>query len=101
MCLVGRAMTVRVIDGMPTISKFYGIVIRMMRLRDFGARFHAIYENSELIVNLWPLEVVAGEAPARVKDMVLEWATQHQQELLMAWNKLQIGEQPMAIEPLK
>lgn len=94
-------MTVRVIDGMPTISKFYGIVIRMMRLRDFGARFHAIYENSELIVNLWPLKIVAGEAPARVKDMVLEWAAQHQQELLMAWNKLQVGEQPIAIEPLK
>jgi len=94
-------MTVRVIDGMPTISKFYGIVIRMMRLRDFGARFHAIYENSELIVNLWPLKIVGGEAPARVKDMVLEWATQHQQELLMAWNKLQSGEQPIAIEPLK
>ena len=94
-------MTVRVIDGMPTISKFYGIVIRMMRLRDFGARFHAIYENSELIVNLWPLKIVAGEAPARVKDMVLEWAAQHQQELLMAWNKLQSGEQPIAIEPLK
>jgi len=86
---------------MPTISKFYGIVIRMMRLRDFGARFHAIYENSELIVNLWPLKIVAGEAPARVKDMVLEWAAQHQQELLMAWNKLQSGEQPIAIEPLK
>ncbi|HKQ40279.1 MAG TPA: DUF4160 domain-containing protein [Verrucomicrobiae bacterium] len=86
---------------MPTISKFYGIVIRMMRLRDFGARFHAIYENSELIVNLWPLKIVAGEAPARVKDMVLEWAAQHQQELLMAWNKLQVGEQPIAIEPLK
>ena len=94
-------MTKRVIDGMPTISKFYGIVIRMMRVRDFGARFHAIYDNSELIVNLWPLKIVAGEAPARVKDMVLEWATQHQQELLMAWNKMQSGEQPLAIEPLR
>ena len=94
-------MTLRVIDDMPTISKFYGIVIRMMRLREFGARFHAIYENSELIVNLWPLKIVAGEAPARVKEMVLEWATQHQQELLEAWNKLQVGEPPMAIEPLK
>ena len=94
-------MTVRVIDSMPTISKFYGIVIRMMRLREFGARFHAIYENSELVVNLWPLRIVAGEAPARVKQMVLEWATQHQEELLMAWNKLQSGEPPMAIEPLK
>ena len=94
-------MTVRVIDGMPTISKFYGIVIRMMRLRGFGARFHAIYENSELVVNLWPLKIVSGEAPPRVKDMVLEWATQHQQELLIAWNNLQSGEQPLAIEPLK
>ena len=94
-------MTVRVIDGMPTISKFYGIVIRMMRLREFGARFHAIYENSELVVNLWPLRIVAGEAPARVQQMVLEWATQHQEELLMAWHKLQSGEPPMAIEPLK
>ena len=94
-------MTKRVIDGMPTISKFYGIVIRMMRVRDFGARFHAIYDNSELIVNLWPLKIVAGEAPTRVKDMVLEWAAQHQQELLMAWNKMQSGEQPFAIEPLK
>ena len=86
---------------MPTISKFYGIVIRMMRLREFGARFHAIYENSELVVNLWPLKIVAGDAPARVKDMVLEWATQHQQELLMAWNNIQSGQRPMAIEPLK
>jgi hypothetical protein len=94
-------MTVRVIEDMPTISKFYGIVIRMMRLRGFGARFHAIYENSELIVNLWPLKIVSGEAPARVKEMVLEWATQHQQELLMAWNKIQTGEPPFAIEPLK
>ena len=94
-------MTVRVIDDMPTISKFYGIVIRMMRLREFGARFHAIYENSELIVNLWPLKIVAGEAPARVKEMVLEWATQHQQELLVAWNRIQCGDGPTAIEPLK
>jgi hypothetical protein len=94
-------MTVQVIEGMPTISKFYGIVIRMMRLRQFGARFHAIYQDSELVVNLWPLQIIAGEAPARVQAMVLEWATQHQQELLLAWNKLQLGEPPMAIEPLK
>ena len=94
-------MTERVIDGMPTISKFYGIVIRMMRLREFGARFHAIYENSELVVNLWPLRIVAGEAPTRVQQMVLEWATAHQEELLVAWHRIQSGEPPMAIEPLK
>jgi len=86
---------------MPIISKFYGIVIRMMRLRGFGARFHAIYDNSELVVSLWPLQIVHGEAPLRVKDMVLEWAAQHQQELLTTWNKIQAGETPVAIEPLQ
>ena len=89
------------IDSMPIISKFYGIAIRMFRLKTFGARFHAIYDNSELIVNLWPLQIVAGDAPGRVKDMVLEWAAQHQQELLVAWHRLQAGEAPAAIPPLR
>ena len=34
---------------MPVISSFYGITIRMMRARDFGARFHAICGNSALV----------------------------------------------------
>ena len=87
--------------NMPIISKFYGIAIRMFRLKTFGARFHAIYENSELVVNLWPLQIVAGEAPGRVKNMVLEWAAQHQQELLVAWHRIQSGEAPQTIPPLQ
>ena len=86
---------------MPVISKFYGIVIRMLIVRSFAARFHAIYDNCELVVGLWPLQIIHGEAPRRVKDMVLEWAGQHQQELLSAWNKLQWGESPAVIEPLR
>ena len=89
------------VETMPIISKFYGIAIRMLRLKTFGARFHAIYENSELIVNLWPLQIVAGDAPRRVKDMVLEWAAQHQQELLVAWNRIQSGEAPNPVPPLR
>lgn len=86
---------------MPIISKFYGIAIRMFRLKTFGARFHAIYENSELVVNLWPLQIVAGDAPRRVKEMVLEWAAQHQQELLATWHRIQAGEAPNAVPPLQ
>jgi hypothetical protein len=32
--------------------------------------------------------------------MVLEWAAQHQQELLSAWSRCQTGQAPQAIEPL-
>jgi hypothetical protein len=88
-------------DRMPVISKFYGITIRMLRAREFGARFHAIYGNSELVVRLWPLDIVCGEAPRRVRHMVLEWASTHQQELLAAWQNLQWGGAPQSIEPLQ
>ena len=88
-------------DCMPIISKFYGITIRMLRAREFGARFHAIYGSSELVVGLWPLDILCGEAPGRVKQMVLEWATAHQQELLAAWQKLQWGGAAPAVEPLQ
>ena len=86
---------------MPVISKFYGIVIRMLCARSLGARFHAIYENSELVVGLWPIEIIQGDAPRRVREMVLEWAAQHQQELLAAWHRLEYGQAPLRIAPLQ
>ena len=72
---------------MPVLSKFYGIVIRMLRAQGFAARFHAIYENTELVVGVRPLRIIQGDAPRRVRELVLEWAAQHQQELLIAWNR--------------
>ena len=86
---------------MPVISKFYGIVIRMLCARPLDARFHAIYENSELVVGIWPLKIIDGEAPRRVREMVLEWAATHQQELLSAWQRCQFGQEPIRIAPLQ
>ena len=86
---------------MPVLSKFYGIVIRMLCIRALGARFHAIYGQSELIVEISPLRIVAGDAPARVKSLVLEWARQHQSELLEAWHQLCLAEPPQPIAPLE
>jgi len=86
---------------MPVISKFYGIVIRTLFVRQFVAHFHAIYENCELIVGVAPLRIIQGDAPARVRAMVLEWASQHQEELLQAWHRLSAAQQPKPIEPLR
>ena len=86
---------------MPVLSKFYGIVIRMLFATRLEARFHAFYEQWELVVGIWPVTIIQGDAPHRVKEMVLEWAGQHQRELLAAWNRCQMGMKPMSIEPLQ
>ncbi|HUL51293.1 MAG TPA: DUF4160 domain-containing protein [Candidatus Nitrosotalea sp.] len=86
---------------MPVISKFYGIVIRMLFIRPFDVHFHAIYDNTELIVGVSPVRIIQGDAPGRVRDMVTEWAVEHQQELLDAWNRLSAAQPPRAIAPLR
>ena len=85
---------------MPVLSKFYGIVIRMIFSGLFPARFHAIYDQCEVVVQIEPLKIVSGEAPQRVRRMVLEWAEQHEQELLDAWNRCAAAEKPLPIAPL-
>jgi len=89
------------IESMPVLSKFYGIVIRMVFIRPFAARFHAIYEQWELIVGITPLTIIHGDAPGRVREMVLEWAAEHQRELLEDWTRCGLALPPLPIEPLK
>jgi hypothetical protein len=89
------------IESMPVLSKFYGIVIRMVFIRRFAAHFHAIYGHCELVVGIAPLIVIQGDAPGRVRDMVLEWASDHQHELLENWRRCSAALPPMPIEPLR
>ena len=85
---------------MPVISQFYGIVIRMLIARPFKAHFHAFYRDSELVVEVSPLRIIQGNAPNRVRSMVLEWAAQHQLELAESWDRLMTARKPLVIEPL-
>ena len=85
---------------MPVLAKFYGIVIRMLFVREFSAHFYAYYNNWELMIGVAPVRVIQGEAPARVSELVLEWANQHQYELLTAWNRLAQARVPEPIQPL-
>jgi len=73
----------------------------MLFIRPFGAHFHAIYENCELIVGVAPLRIIQGDAPTRVRAMVLEWAAQHQEELMQAWRRLSASQPPLPIAPLQ
>lgn len=85
---------------MPVLSKFYGIVVRMLFAPLLGAHFHAICGDDELVVSIKPLAIIQGDAPTQVRRLVLEWARRHQNELLAAWNRCEAGLRPHMIAPL-
>lgn len=85
---------------MPTISVFYGILIRMFYNDHAPPHFHAIYNEYELVVGISPILLMAGAAPNRVRSLVVEWAAIHQAELLADWERCRQGQSPAPIEGL-
>jgi hypothetical protein len=85
---------------MPTISTFYGILIRMF-FNDHGPpHFHARYGEFEATIDLVTLEVSQGELPSRALRLVQEWAMIHKEELLEDWRLCRENAPPAKIEPL-
>lgn len=82
---------------MPVIARFCGIVIRLLCLRPFGARMHAFYGDSELVIMLPSLKVIQGDAPPQVQRLVLEWARRHYRELLTDTQLVLRGQRPLMI----
>jgi len=85
---------------MPTISSFYGVVIRMYWADHAPPHFHAIYGNAEAIINTLTLGVMRGTLPARALALTLEWAALHRMELLEDWNPCAMKQRPKHIPPL-
>ncbi len=87
--------------AMPTISTFYGILIKMYFDDHAPPDFHVEYGEHELVVTIAPIRVLRGHAPKRVLSMALEWAALHQEELLADWNLCKSLRTPYPIEPLE
>lgn len=86
---------------MPEISRFYGIIIRMFYNDHNPPHFHAEYGEDEVLININTLAVFHGSLPARALGLVIEWASQHQAELLADWDKVREQQLPDKITPLK
>jgi hypothetical protein len=85
----------------PTISIFYGIIIKMFFDDHAPPHFHAEYGEYELVIAINPIKIINGDAPKRVKSMVLEWTALHQEELLKDWELCKNMQSPLPIEPLE
>lgn len=86
---------------MPTISTFYGILIKMFFNDHAPAHFHAEYAEFKAIIDIERLEMIEGNLPRRALELVLDWAELHKEELINDWNLCLAKQQPKQIEPLK
>jgi hypothetical protein len=84
----------------PTISRFYGIVIRMYFADHAPPHFHAVYAGEEAVIAIADGAVLRGGLPDRALRMVREWAAMRRDELAANWERTQIPEQPAPIAPL-
>ncbi len=86
---------------MPEISRFYGIVVAVFYNEHNPPHFHARYGEYKVAIDIRSLNVLEGRLPGRALGLVVEWASQHQDELLQDWQLAESGKSPNKIAPLK
>ena len=86
---------------MPTISVFFGIIIRMYFNDHAPPHFHALYGENEATIVIETLEILDGSLPKRAFGLVREWAEMHRGELLRDWELCRTKQQPLKIAPLE
>lgn len=71
---------------MPEISRFLGIVILMYFDEHNPPHFHVKYNEHKAVMEIKTLNILAGNLPVKVRNLVAEWAELHQVELLEMWD---------------
>lgn len=84
---------------MPTISMFYGIIIRMYYDDHNPPHFHAYYNNNEAIFTIEG-RLVKGEFPSKQLKLVEAWSIIHREELEANWLLCKSSERLFDIQPL-
>ena len=86
---------------MPEISRFFGVSIKMFFGDHLPPHFHAEYAEFKGMIDIRALVMIQGSLPPRALGMVIEWALQHQPELLDLWERASKNQELYRIEPLK
>lgn len=81
---------------MPEIVRFYGIIIKMFfKPKEHDpAHIHALYNEFVGVFDIKTYEMTEGDMPLRAQQLVKEWMTEHQGELLEMWKSQQIVKLP-------
>ena len=88
---------------MPTISMFYGILIRMFFYdieKHKTPHIHAEYQGEVAVYSIPDGEVLAGKLPRKKDKLVVAWIEIHQDNLLANWQLAVNGKKPFKIRGL-
>lgn len=85
---------------MPEISRFFGIIVAMFYDEHNPPHFHARYGDAQVASDIASLRVLEGRLPPRVFGLVIEWASQHQEELMQDWQLVRDKKSPQIIATL-
>jgi len=88
---------------MPTISMFFGIIIRMYYApkEHNPPHIHLYYQDFSATVDIKTCEILEGNIPSKQHRLVTAWIEIHREELLADWALCQNGQKPFNIDPLK
>lgn len=84
---------------MPTISRFYGIVVYRNYNDHTPPHFHARYQDQEVRVEIGT-GPVTGTMSGRALKVLFEWAEAHEAELRENWERARERKPLTPIEPL-
>ena len=86
--------------GMPEISRFFGIVIRMFWREHEAPHIHAQYGEFVATMEIDTGVVRTQRFPGRALRLVDDWRERHRDELRANWHRMRRGEPPVTIAPL-
>jgi hypothetical protein len=88
---------------MPTISMFYGVLIRMF-FKDTdkhkAPHIHAEYQGKLAVYSIPEGKLLAGSLPLKKEKLVIAWIEIHQEDLLADWELAVNGKVPFKIKGL-
>jgi hypothetical protein len=73
---------------MPTLSRFYGMTLKMFfrKAEHNPPHIHVLYGEYDGLIDIQTCEMFEGDLPERALALSKEWVTLHQAELLQIWN---------------
>ena len=89
---------------MPTISMFYGLIVRMYafdNIRHKAAHIHVHFQDQSAIIEIPSGELLDGDLPGSKLKLIKAWVELHKDELIADWQLAIQGEAVFKIDPLK
>jgi len=89
---------------MPTISMFYGIIVRMLFMdtqQHHLPHLHVEYQGMQAVISIPDGKLLEGELPAKKLKFVQVWVDIHEEELMANWALAVKGEPVFPIDPLR